>query len=259
MFYFLIFLNMMLGIVLVKITTGHALPTLEFEFDSWSFWSWVILFVASAIVAGLEMLLLNNIRYRKGLSKIQSPLIRAAIEGDLAAAQRAIKEGVDLNTVEVFTIKKNAEIRGHALTFAAVSGEIQIVRLLLEAGIDMNKEIEGGVSPLSAAITADHYDIAELLIEGGVELNRVDQLRGCTPLQEIAIPPEKDEYESGQEYDKKKHERARLAQLMLERGADTEQISDDVDKTALELAKESQFTALINVLDQSKNATKVSE
>jgi ankyrin repeat protein len=259
MFYFLTIINMMLGIVIVKITTGHALPTLEFELDSWSFWSWVILFIASAIVAGLEMMIINNIRYKKGLSKIQSPLNRAAIEGDLAAAQKAIKDGVDLNTVEVFTIKKNAEIRGHALTFAAVSGEIQVVRLLLEAGIDMNKEVEGGVSPLSAAITADHYDIAELLIEEGVELNRVDQVRGCTPLQNIALLPAKDENESGQEYEKKKHERVRLAQLMLQRGADPGQISDDVDKTALELAKESKFTALIKVLDQSDNETKVPE
>ena len=63
------------------------------------------------------------------------------------------------------------------LYLAAVQGETEIVRILLAAGADPNKEsfAEDQGAPLCAAAAWGHTDIVRLLLEGGADPNLVER------------------------------------------------------------------------------------
>jgi len=58
---------------------------------------------------------------------------------------------------------------GNALSWAAEFGERDIVRLLIKAGANVNKDIGGGRTALSYAIMAGHKDIIKDLIMAGAD------------------------------------------------------------------------------------------
>jgi ankyrin repeat protein len=67
------------------------------------------------------------------------------------------------------------------LLYAARDGRIDIVRMLLEAGADINQRDANDIPPLIAAITNNHPDVARFLIDRGADFKAVDWY-GRTPL-----------------------------------------------------------------------------
>jgi ankyrin repeat protein len=75
----------------------------------------------------------------------------------------------------VFAQDKNPVITGGSspLVNASVSGNIDVVRELIEKGADVNGRDELGNFPLYAAVTGNHADVIELLIKKGANVNQL--------------------------------------------------------------------------------------
>lgn len=62
-----------------------------------------------------------------------------------------------------------------ALSYAAISGQTEIVRALLDKGADANITDKSGSSPLIFAVMYNHLEIALLLLEHGADVNWVPE------------------------------------------------------------------------------------
>ncbi len=60
------------------------------------------------------------------------------------------------------------------LLYAARDGRMEIVRMLLEAGADINQRDANEITPLIIAITNNHPDVARALIDRGADIKAVD-------------------------------------------------------------------------------------
>jgi len=67
------------------------------------------------------------------------------------------------------------------LLFAARQGALDAVRLLADAGADLNLGDPDGITPLILAIRNGHYDVGAALVEKGANVNAADNA-GRTPL-----------------------------------------------------------------------------
>jgi len=68
------------------------------------------------------------------------------------------------------------------LHLAAVSGDLEEVRELLEKGADVNAKDEEGRTPLHWAAGNGYVEVARLLIEHGADVNAKESRYGDTPL-----------------------------------------------------------------------------
>jgi len=95
--------------------------------------------------------------------KADDQLIEAAQYGDLDLAQQAVQAGANAN----------ATFRGAtALWWACQEGHLEIVKLLISRGADVNTgDEECGHTPLRQAVGEDHPEIAELMIRNGADPN----------------------------------------------------------------------------------------
>ena len=100
---------------------------------------------------------------------------------------------------------------------------IQVVRLLLEGGIDVNAHDKRNWTPLHAASYHGRLEIVRVLLDQGARANAKNN-RGETPLHQVA----QGEYES-------QADGVRVAQHLLDRGADVN-AQDKSRKTPLHVA-----------------------
>ena len=113
------------------------------------------------------------------------------------------------------------------LGYAASKDHKEVAKLLLDAGADINKAMEGGSSgesllccdagpghphngttPLHRAVTVDGTDVIKLLLSRGADFNKADS-SGLTPLHWAA-----------------RFDRTDVAKLLLNRGADFNRAND---------------------------------
>ena len=77
-----------------------------------------------------------------------------------------MKKGTDINTRNKY--------RQTPLHLAATGGHIEIVRLLLEKGADINaRDIKG--TPLHWAASRGHLEVVRWLVENGADINARDE------------------------------------------------------------------------------------
>ncbi len=103
-------------------------------------------------------------------------IVKLALEAKVNTAQR-MKNGLNaldiachngqLDAVRIL-LAHDADVH-NPLEFASVGGHIEICRLLLDNGFDIETETDDGISPLAAAADMGRPDIIELLISAGAE------------------------------------------------------------------------------------------
>ena len=87
---------------------------------------------------------------------LEEALLRASGKGHTAVVELLLDKG--------------AQIDVRALCSAARAGELEMVRLLLEKGVDPNGAT-GSPSPLCFALRFDRIEMVKLLLGGGADIN----------------------------------------------------------------------------------------
>jgi ankyrin repeat protein len=131
-------------------------------------------------------------------SKWHSALLTALTFGYLGTAETLARRGAPIDSIAAagglgrledatrLLPKANGEDRHIALALAAQLGQVEIVKLLLNAGEDPNRYNPDGfhshATPLHQAVYADHAAVVKLLAERGARLDIRDTIYQGTPL-----------------------------------------------------------------------------
>lgn len=113
-----------------------------------------------------------------------TPLMAAAIEGNLAAATALLKRGADVNLHDRYG--------NTALIEAARLTDPAILRLLLERKVDVNARNEAGVTALYMAAACGNPETVRLLLEHGADPNLADNEGGTALRRAKAVRPTAD-------------------------------------------------------------------
>ena len=145
--------------------------------------------------------------YEKPEDLTSSPLIAAAVIGDLDTVQSLFAQGYpnkNETTNHNSTVINIAAWKGHlevvrflaengvdyekvdkmgysALHVAAVGGHLDVLVYLAEQGADKNRTCADGKTPIITAAKSKHFDIVRYLAKNGVDVDKADD-SGLTPL-----------------------------------------------------------------------------
>lgn len=108
------------------------------------------------------------------LGSWDSTIWGAARDGDVAGLERHLQRGDSVNM-------KSEDDGGSLLTLAAVAGQVDSVKFLLEKGADASASSDDGNTPLHGAAFFGRLSVAELLLEAGAEIDAKND-EGDTPL-----------------------------------------------------------------------------
>lgn len=112
------------------------------------------------------------------LKSIEDTLAGAARNGDLEAIKQHIADGVDVNAL-FFEMPP--------LTWAAMMGQTEAARLLLQHGADVNGRNRDDNTALHLAIFLGRAGTAELLLKSGANVNAKNN-DGATPVDLLQVP-----------------------------------------------------------------------
>lgn len=113
---------------------------------------------ASKEIEGILLMNANN-------SVCRTALHNAVEKGDLNAVSLLIGNGADVNSIDT----------GHAaLTRAASGNHLEIARVLLDAGANINSVSQEGYYAIYYAAQSGSPELINLLLEFGADINRVD-------------------------------------------------------------------------------------
>ena len=102
---------------------------------------------------------------------------QAAKSGNLAALNQRLEKGIDINGLDGKGISP--------LSWAAMAGQPEIVRLLIDRGANVNQKNKDGGTPLHGAAFLGQTELVELLIENQAEVNAKNG-QDETPLGTVA-------------------------------------------------------------------------
>ena len=109
----------------------------------------------------------------------------ASTEGNANKVARILSNGmVDVNN-EV-AVPKMPWTTTTPLKWASYNGFKDVVQLLLKAGADANKTVEGGPTPLLHSVRHGLLEVVQILLDGGANPNIADR-EGYTPLYEAIV------------------------------------------------------------------------
>jgi ankyrin repeat protein len=104
-------------------------------------------------------------------------LLFASTLGDLSMVQELVGRGAAVGEV--------GDSRGFTpLMVAAENGHLPVVRALLKAGADPNRQERYGFTALHFAVKKDRVDVVQALLDGGADPNLQSEL-GYTPLNTV--------------------------------------------------------------------------
>jgi ankyrin repeat protein len=115
-----------------------------------------------ALVAAAENYQILNLLIQAGASTVgleSIQLIQAASAGNLDRVQSILATQVNLDLD-----------RGAAIGKAAAAGYTQIVKLLIQAGANVNLSDQAGFTPIASAAYSGHGEIVNLLIDAGADI-----------------------------------------------------------------------------------------
>jgi hypothetical protein len=104
----------------------------------------------------------------------------AALKGNISAIRQHIENGSDLE-------KKEPTVGSTPLITAALFGKTEVVKMLLEAGVDINYQNQKGSTALHTAAFFCHTEIVDLLLTYGAD-KRIKNNDGFTALESVTPP-----------------------------------------------------------------------
>lgn len=180
-------------------------------------------------------------RLLAGLAALALPILAAQLQ---AAAQTTLFQEPEITVVasegNVARMKELIQQRSHlnrqdskgrtALVTGTISGELDIVGMLLDAGARTGVDDRLGNTALNWAASQGHYDIADMLIAAGSNVNHQNR-QGLTPLM---LAASKGHFE--------------VVQLLLREGADVD-IQDYTGRGALGWARGGRDQRIVQALE----------
>jgi ankyrin repeat protein len=100
------------------------------------------------------------------MNTVDLELIEAVREGDLARARAAISSGADVNVHDSRPLLGAGNTPLHD---AANGGQSHLVRMLLDAGADVNARCAAGWTPLMRACNAGELAVVKTLLDEGAD------------------------------------------------------------------------------------------
>lgn len=131
-------------------------------------------FIVPVLIIFLGVLSIYIIR------EFDDPLIRAVRAKDVNQVEFLLKHGANVNVLER-TFSRDAL---NPIHLASEYGPIEIVKLLLDHGADVNTKTSFNATPLHFAAQGKYISIAKLLIDRGAQVDAKDNA-GRTPLNWI--------------------------------------------------------------------------
>lgn len=115
-----------------------------------------------------------------------SPFVVAAQYGHTAVVKMFLKKCAGMldvdHTATIVSLNTQNVVRGASALWCASTGNyVEIVKMLIEAGGDVNKPTSTGSTPLRGAAFNGHCDVMEVLIKNGADLNYANVV-GQSPL-----------------------------------------------------------------------------
>jgi len=185
----------------------------------------------------------------------EEPLVKAAFKEDLQEVEKLAFASPDLNVRD-----KNTNMT--ALEQAVENANLEIVRVLLRAGADVNATNETGGTPLMFLRDNATVDLVRELLSAGVKVNARDE-SGGTALMNAASQNKyevvKELIEAGAKFDlhdtegrtalmfAATNEDSRIAKLLIDAGADINETDHD-GKAALSMAAEQGDPETVKIL-----------
>jgi len=120
---------------------------------------------AAGIYVLIAVVLLCSVMSLEVYATPNDDLLKAVEDGDVEAAQNAMKNGADVDAEVIDGDMKDWTV----LMVAAFYGHADVIKLLLDHGADVNAKTSKGSTALMAA--AEHVDVVKLLLDHGAEVN----------------------------------------------------------------------------------------
>uniref|UniRef100_A0A8D2LN10 Ankyrin repeat domain 17 n=2 Tax=Varanus komodoensis TaxID=61221 RepID=A0A8D2LN10_VARKO len=192
----------------------------------------------------------------RGVKGDITPLMAAANGGHVKIVKLLLAHGADVNA--------QSSTGNTALTYACAGGYVDVVKALLESGASIEDHNENGHTPLMEAGSAGHVEVARVLLENGAGINTHSNefkesaltlacYKGiplCIYFFFVNMPA--DSFESpltlaacGGHVE--------LAALLIERGANLEEVNDEGYTPLMEAAREGHEEMVALLLGQGAN------
>ncbi|WP_430412550.1 ankyrin repeat domain-containing protein [Kordia sp.] len=113
------------------------------------------------------------------LTKKEKKLVTAILENDLKTTEKLLKKGLSANTKD--------QLETPILQLAAQQGNYELVKLLINYNVNVNKMNRVGQTPLAWAARFGHVAIVDLLLKSGADVNSTGNTYQLTPLIGAAI------------------------------------------------------------------------
>jgi ankyrin repeat protein len=157
------------------------------------------------------------------LLQVCRDLLEAAKSGDVKSAKSLVGCKNDRCTTD-------DERRSTPLIYAAIFGQLEVVRVLLEGGANVESTNANQQTALHEAAFRGHVDMCRLLLDWGAKVDHVDKWKE-TPLQDAAWMGH-----------------LSVVKLLVERGADV-RLRDENGRTASDMARSGGKRDVVQWLD----------
>jgi len=173
------------------------------------------------------------VKEEQEVKEAQEKLISAINDRDI----NTVRKIIDLHNSQTQVLNSSLDENGRTPLFVATQkGQLEVVRLLLDAGANVDKADSDGWTPLQIASQKGHLDIVRVLVEEGADKDKVDSW-GRTPLSVAS-----------------QNGHLEIVRLLVDAGADKDK-ANSWGSTPLDIAKKEGYTDIINYLEGGQAPT----
>jgi ankyrin repeat protein len=122
---------------------------------------------------------IEHIRESKSANQLAKELISAILFDDFDECKRLIQAGANLDFVEAPNVVSPGDV---PINWAVAKNNTNIIKLLIDAGADVNLTDSNGWSPLHVAASRGYAHSIKLLIDAGAKVNVLDKYTYRSPL-----------------------------------------------------------------------------